>query len=228
MRVHADFTQRAVVHGSKIEWVPSPTPGVDRRMLDRIGTESARATTIVRYEAGKKFPYHVHGGGEEFVVLDGVFSDQHGNFGAGYYVRNPPTSSHEPWSDEGCVILVKLHQFDLEDRTQVNIDTTKMRPVEPRDRDNVKVVPLFCDDAEDVRCETWAPRADIFLDVPKGGEFFVIDGSFEEGDALLEKWSWLRLPPGSKLNAKTGDAGAKLWVKTGHLPPDMARYEKFV
>jgi anti-sigma factor ChrR (cupin superfamily) len=129
MELNADFSKRAVVHGAQTDWVASPMKGVDRRMLDRIGDEVARATSIVRYAPGSHFSSHVHTGGEEFLVIDGVFSDEHGDFPAGSYIRNPPESSHTPGSEPGCTILVKLWQFDLADRTHVRIDTNKMRAV---------------------------------------------------------------------------------------------------
>ncbi|MEM8776605.1 MAG: cupin domain-containing protein, partial [Pseudomonadota bacterium] len=125
MQRNDDFSQRAVVHSEDEPWVASPIPGVDRRMLDRIGDEVARATSIVRYAPGSKFSAHVHTGGEEFFVLDGVFQDEHGDFPAGSYIRNPPESSHTPGSDEGCTIFVKLWQFDMADRTHIRADTNK-------------------------------------------------------------------------------------------------------
>lgn len=105
MDLNADFSKRVVVHSDQVDWVKSPMPGVDRRMLDRIGGEVARATTIVRYAAGSAFSEHTHTGGEEFIVLEGVFSDEHGDFPAGSYIRNPPTSAHTPGSAPGCVIF---------------------------------------------------------------------------------------------------------------------------
>ena len=122
MELHSDFSKRVVVHSDNEPWQASPMPGVDRRMLDRIGGEVARATTIVRYAPNSKFSAHTHTGGEEFIVLDGVFQDEHGDFPAGSYVRNPPTTSHTPGSDEGCTIFVKLWQFDMEDRNQFHVD----------------------------------------------------------------------------------------------------------
>src|SRR5271166_3471905 len=104
-----------------------PIAGVERRMLDRIGAEVARATTIVRYAPGSSFSTHTHDGGEEFLVLEGVFSDEHGDFPAGSYIRNPPTSRHTPGSAPGCTIFVRLWQFDPNDRTQVRVDTANMR-----------------------------------------------------------------------------------------------------
>ena len=124
MQLNADFTRRAVVHAGTLDWVVSPMAGVHRRMLDRIGDEVARATSIVRYAQDSHFSPHVHDGGEEFLVLDGVFQDEHGDYPAGSYVRNPPTSRHTPGSAAGCTIFVKLWQFDLADRTQVRIATS--------------------------------------------------------------------------------------------------------
>ena len=123
MQLNADFNRRAVVHAGALEWVASPMPGVHRRMLDRIGDEVARATSIVRYAPGSHFSPHVHDGGEEFLVLDGVFQDEHGDYPVGSYVRNPPTSRHTPGSAAGCTIFVKLWQFDLADRTEVRMAT---------------------------------------------------------------------------------------------------------
>lgn len=73
MDLHAQFDQRVLLHGADLPWVDSPVAGVQRRMLDRIGGEVARATSIVRYAPGSHFSRHTHHGGEEFLVLDGVF-----------------------------------------------------------------------------------------------------------------------------------------------------------
>src|SRR5262252_7233867 len=130
MNLNSDFGARAAIHAARLDWTPSPIPGVDRRMLDRIGDEVARATSIVRYAPHSRFAPHTHGGGEEFLVLEGVFQDEHGDHPAGTYVRNPPTSSHTPGSEPGCTIFVKLWQFDPDDRTPVRIDTSGPLPRE--------------------------------------------------------------------------------------------------
>ncbi len=217
MNLNSDFDKRVMVHSDQIDWLASPMAGVDRRMLDRVGDEVARATTIVRYAAGSKFSAHTHTGGEEFIVLDGVFQDEHGDFPAGSYIRNPPTSSHTPGSDEGCVIFVKLWQFDMGDRTQVMIDMNKNTSVDAAGRDGVSVMPLFSDVDETVTMETWDAGAEIEIDLPQGGEFLVLDGGFSEDGDNLRRHSWLRLPVHSKLSAVAGSDGAKVWMKTGHL-----------
>ena len=217
MDLNADFSERVLLHADEIDWLASPMAGVDRRMLDRIGDEVARATTIVRYAPGSQFSPHVHTGGEEFIVLEGVFQDEHGDYPAGSYVRNPPQSSHTPGSAPGCTIFVKLWQFDLEDRTQVKIDMGKMAGVDAKGRDGVSVMPLFQDERESVRMEDWRAGAKVDIDLPEGGEFLVLDGGFETGGDTLRKQSWLRLPSGARLEAMAGPAGAKVWMKLRHL-----------
>jgi len=217
MELNADFSRRVVLHADEIEWQDSPMAGVSRRMLDRIGGEVARATSIVRYAPHSKFSPHVHGGGEEFIVLEGVFQDEHGDFPPGSYVRNPPQSRHTPGSEAGCTILVKLWQFDPDDRTHVRIDTSKIGVVPDRTRDGVAVTPLFKDAREEVRLEQWAPGATITIEAEGGAEIFVLEGEFEEGGDRLRRHSWLRVPVGGRVVAKASPAGAKVWIKTGHL-----------
>ncbi|MEX0304318.1 MAG: cupin domain-containing protein [Leisingera sp.] len=207
MRINADFTKRAAVHFDETPWVASPAAGVERKMLDRIGGEVARATTIVRFAPGSAFAPHVHDGGEEFLVLEGVFQDEHGDFPVGTYVRNPPTTSHAPAAAEGAVILVKLHQFDPDDRTEVTVRT----------EDAAAELELFRDAVETVTFQNWAPGQAVCVDAPAGLEVFVVAGSYRENGEEFSRWDWLRLPPGSRFDAIAGAEGAQIWMKTGHL-----------
>jgi ChrR Cupin-like domain len=217
MELNADFSQRVVVHAAQLPWVPSPMAGVERRMLDRIGDEVARATSIVRYAPRSHFSAHIHGGGEEFLVLDGVFQDEHGDFPTGSYIRNPPTSQHTPGSAPGCVLFVKLWQFDLQDRTQIRLDTGAM-PYRPAlGRAGVELKPLFRNNREEVRLERWVAGAAIMLDLQGGAELLVLAGGFDEGGDHFAPQSWLRLPAQSVLQATAGPEGCIAWVKTGHL-----------
>lgn len=218
MDINADFSQRAFVHAADLPWTPSPMPGVNRRMLDRLGDEVARATSIVRYAPGSAFSPHVHTGGEEFLVLDGVFSDEHGDFPAGSYIRNPPQSLHTPGSKPGCTIFVKLWQFDLADRTHVRIDSGNLafQPVS----DGVEVMPLFSDEREEVVQERWAPGIALDINADGGAEFLVLKGGFDEGGETFSPQSWLRLPRGGRANLESGPEGAQVWIKRGHLRTD--------
>ena len=123
MKINADISMRAAVDSASLDWIPSPLAGVERRMLERDGEEVARCTTVVRFEPGARFPEHIHVGGEEFLVLEGVFTDEDGDYPAGTYIRHPVGTSHSAWSDGGCEILVKLMQMDPADQKKVVLDT---------------------------------------------------------------------------------------------------------
>jgi anti-sigma factor ChrR (cupin superfamily) len=217
VNLHADMKQKAVVHAAQQDWHASPMPGVARRMLHRVGNEVAQATSLVRYAPGSPFSAHTHTGGEEFLVLEGVFQDEHGDYPAGTYIRNPPTTRHTPSSAQGCTIFVKLWQFDPQDRTRVIVQTDNLARIHDAQRPGVQVSPLYRDALEDVRLEEWAPQHSIALDLPHGGEFLVLQGSFTESGEPFATHSWLRLPSGSHLHALAGAQGAKLWVKLHHL-----------
>ena len=214
MRINADFEKRVVVRFADTPWVPSPAPGVERKMLDRIGEEVARATTIVRFAPGSAFDAHTHDGGEEYLVLDGVFQDELGDFPVGSYVRNPPASRHTPAAADGAVILVKLHQFDPADRVQVGIDTTKT---------STSTQQLFDAENESVSIETWTPGTHVSRLNPDGLEVFVLEGEYSESGDEFAKWDWLRLPPGRDFSAKIGPKGAKVWIKSKHLAQMLSK-----
>lgn len=216
MRLNADFSERVVVDSEQVPWKASPLPGVKRRMLDRIGDEVARATSIVRYAAGSDFSSHRHGGGEEFFVLEGVFSDEHGDYGPGTYVRNPTGSSHTPFSREGCTIFVKLWQMEPEDQAFVRIDTTTAS-WSPGLVDGLEVMPLHSYDVEQVALVRWQPGTVFQPHKHLGGEeILVLKGTFADDQGRYPKGTWLRNPPDS-INSPFTDEGCTIYVKTGHL-----------
>lgn len=217
MALNADFSKRVAVHAARLRWTASPVPGVERRMLDRIGDEVARATSVVRYAANSRFSPHVHDEGEEFLVLEGVFQDEHGDFPAGTYVRNPPHSRHTPGSATGCVLFVKLRQFEPADRTPVRLDTSKAPMHVVPGRRGVEAMRLFHDEREEVRLERWAANAEVTLEPEGGIEILVLEGSFTESGETFSEQSWLRLPVRGRLAARAGPQGCRIWVKEGHL-----------
>jgi anti-sigma factor ChrR (cupin superfamily) len=218
MKVNADLRERVVIQIDALPWVPSPLPGVERRMLDRDGEEVARATSVVRYAPNSRFDAHTHGGGEEYFVLEGVFSDEHGDFGPGSYVRNPPGSAHTPRSDQGCTIFVKLRQRADEDQTQVSIDTTDAAGWTPGPQPGVEALPLHRYDKEVVRLLRLAPGVRLEAHGhPAGEEILVLEGSFEDEHGRYAKGTWIRNPPGSDHRPST-ETGCLLYIKTGHLP----------
>lgn len=216
MRINDDFTRAVIVHAARQDWVASPAAGVDRRMLFRIGEEKARATSIVRYAPESAFPRHTHTGGEEFVVLDGVFQDEHGDYPAGAYIRNPPGTSHIPGSKPGCTIFVRLWQFRADDRDQTVRRPGEGKKVAPRTGAAAATV-LFDDGHEEVRFEDWRAGADVTVENARGLEFLLLSGGLSIGGETLEPQAWGRLPAGTALRARVSGEGARVWMKSGPL-----------
>ena len=219
MRLNADFDQQVVIRPDDYHWQPSPMPGVERMMLDRIGDEVARATSLVRYAPNSTFSAHQHDGGEEILVLEGVFSDEHGDYPVGTYLRNPIGTGHTPSiGPEGATILVKLHQFDVEDKQQICIDTNS-NTWRPGLVDGLSVMPLHQHKHEHVALVRWAPNTQFNPHRHWGGEeIYVIQGTFHDEHGSYPAGSWLRSPHLSLHTPFTREDGALIYVKTGHLP----------
>ena len=215
MLVHADFSQRAVVTPDQHRWVPSPQAGVDRVMLDRLGGERARATSLVRYAPDSVFPVHRHPGGEEILVLLGTFSDGSGHYGPGCYLRNPPGSAHQPASAEGALIFVKLWQMAAEDTRVARVDTQD--PATWRQEDTHAVCALHADAYEHVRLLKLPPCQPLQADTRDGAELLVLAGRLVERGLTYATHTWLRLPPGEATDIAAADEGVTLYLKTGHL-----------
>jgi len=216
MKIHADLSKRAHVDSATLEWIASPMAGVERRMLERDGEEVARATSLVRYAPGSAFSAHAHDLGEEFLVLDGVFSDESGDFPKGMYVRNPPGSRHVPSSGPGAVILVKLRQMQADDDAFVRVNTLDPAGWQEA-RKGEHILPLHIRPDEEVVMLHWeAGSAFTPQDFPGGAEYFVVEGAFEDDHGRYDQGTWLRLPAGSRQTIWT-EHGTRVWRKTGHL-----------
>ncbi|WP_100657639.1 cupin domain-containing protein [Alteromonas flava] len=218
MHINSDFTQRVVITPDDYQWVDSPIQGVERMMLDRIGDEVARATSLVRYAPNSTFPEHQHGGGEEIFVLDGVFADEHAQYPAGTYMRNPIGTKHSPRiGPEGALIFVKLHQFSPQDTAHFSLDTTQ-QTWSPGLVEGLKVMSLHQFEHESVALVKWAPNTQFKPHKHWGGEeILVLQGTFHDEHGSYPAGSWLRSPHLSEHTPFTKGDGALIYVKVGHL-----------
>ncbi|MEB3225515.1 MAG: cupin domain-containing protein [Synechococcus sp.] len=216
MKLHANLQERVVLDTKALPWQASPMAGVERRMLDRDSAEIARATSLVRYAPDSYFSEHTHGGGEEFFVLEGTFADEHGEYPAGTYVRNPVGSSHRPHSQTGCTIFVKLWQMDPSDQTFVRV-RTQGQPWLPGLVKGLSVLPLHNFQGENVALVRWEPGTYFQAHRHWGGEeIFVLEGTFEDEQGIYPAGTWLRNPPDS-IHTPFSREGCIIYVKTGHL-----------
>lgn len=217
MNLNADYSQRVVLNHHELEWVGSPQSGVERRMLDRLGDEVAKATTIVRYQPGASFASHTHEFGEEILVLEGVFSDETGDYPAGTYMMNPPGTAHAPRSATGCLLFVKLRHLgaDQQHPEVVNTNTADwLQGMVP----GLTVMPLMRQGAGSTLVR-WAPQTYFNPHRHFGGEeIFVVNGVFEDEHGRYPAGSWIRSPHLS-VHKPFSQEGCTIFVKTGHLLP---------
>lgn len=214
--LNMDYSLAVTIATAEQPWLASPRAGVWRKPLAREHAEHGHATSIVRYEPGARFHAHDHPLGEEILVLAGTFSDHTGDYGAGTYLRNPPGFRHAPHSDEGCLLLVKLHQFQPDDTTHLAIPTAgaAWQDAAP----GARYLPLHRFREEQVVLVALAAGAPgIEHAHPGGEEIYVLSGAIRDADGSYPAGAWLRRPRGSR-HAPEAIEDAVLWVKSGHLP----------
>jgi anti-sigma factor ChrR (cupin superfamily) len=217
MKINADFTKRAVIETAGLDWNGSPVPGVERKYLDRVGGEIAKASSIVRYAPNSSFPKHSHAEGEEILVLEGAFSDEQGVYPAGTYLRNPPHSAHSPFSLMGCTLFVKLRQFHPDDDSSLRIDTNTT-PWLPGLVAGLSVMHLHHFGVVGTALVRWEPNTIFNPHVHPGGEeIYVLEGVFHDEHGSYPKGTWIRSPRYSRHAPFTKSQGAVIYVKTGHL-----------
>ena len=188
--LNMDRTARVVIETAGLDWEASPAPGVWRKKLEREAAESGQVTSIVRYDSGSQFDAHLHPLGEEILVLEGVFEDEHGRYPPGSYLRNPPGSSHAPGSGEGCVLLVKLNMIDAEDGETVRLDT-RAADWEASRFEGLWIKPLHEFGEERVALVRFDPGVSVpFHDHPRGEEIFVLDGDVQDEHGEYPCGSW--------------------------------------
>ena len=215
--LNMNFDETVIIDTNEVEWEASPMQGVWRKPFEREAAEHGRTTSLVRYDAGSRFSSHPHPHGEEILVLDGVFSDEHGDYPAGTYLRNPPGSKHSPFSEPGCTLLVKLDQFDPEDDATVRFDTNTASwfPTE----DDIMVMPLHYFDTEMVALYKWPANGRFPSRQHFGGEeLYVLSGVLQDEYGAYPAGTWLRHPHNSE-HSRLVEEDTITWVKTGHLLP---------
>ena len=213
--LNMDFSRSVVIDTNRMEWEASPMPGVWRKPLAREAAEHGHTSSVVRYDPGSSFSPHQHPQGEEILVLEGVFSDEHGDYPAGTYLRNPPGSSHSPRSDPGCVLLVKLDQFDPNDAASLRIDTGSDAWLDAEG--GVLIMPLHDFENESVAMLKWPPNARRRTHQHYGGEeMFVVSGALYDEYGDYPAGSWIRRPHRSE-HCPYVEEETVIWIKTGHL-----------
>lgn len=218
--INGNLAVRAVMDTNSMEWTASPSGSVWRKRVHLVGEpESGQVTSIVRYQPDASFPTHDHPEGEEILVLEGVFSDEHGDWPAGTYLLNPEGFRHTPFSREGCLLFVKLRQFPGRGREHHVIDTGS-REWQPTQDKGTWAKPLYSQPgySDTTHLERWEPGTKAGMATYEHGvEFFVLDGEFGDEAGTYPAGTWLRIPAGES-HLPESSQGCELYVKRGGLP----------
>ena len=207
LEFNACLYENAQVDSRLAQWKPSPAAGVQRILLERQGGEQTqRATSLVAYAPNSHFNAHTHPLGEEFFVLTGTFSDAEGDYPAGTYVRNPPGSSHAPFSKEGCLILVKLQQMPAKDVQRVVVTLPTDLPAETRLFDAYEQVSFWHSEHEPVQTPL----------LTGGIEGLVLQGGVSINDQHYSTGEWFRFRPDLATHIEL-NRHSQLWLKHRHL-----------
>ena len=213
----ADSIDFVVVEAAKTAWQPSADPGVWREPLGHAGpAELGRLTSLVRYDAGARFPFHEHPGGEEIFVIEGTLCDEHGEYPAGTYLLNPELPGHAPYSTDGCILFVKQHQYAGDARVVIDTNGADVRWRSVEDPGIARVT-IFEQAGLPGRTqlERWEPGArGVAHTHPESVELFVLDGTFEDENGRYPANTWIRAPVGSG-HAPFSTDGCKLFAKVG-------------
>ncbi len=217
--LNADFSRFVVMHSDAMEWQASPSKGVWRKRLDLAGDpEKSRVTSVVRYDAGSRFPPHPHPDGEEILVLAGVFSDESGDYPAGSFLLNPEGFMHAPFSEAGCTLFVKLRQYSGLHRRHITVQTAD-EDWHPGHTAGAEFLPLYHEEGHPERIDLVRLKPATLLPArthPRGAELFLLEGDLADEHAAYHPGSWARFPPGTDHSLST-EHGARFYWKRGHL-----------
>ncbi len=206
--INSNPGQRVVEHQAEIAWQASPSKQVLRKRFHLVGpVESGQVTSLVRYQPGSEFPRHEHPDGEEILVLEGVFSDEAGDWPAGTWLLNPEGFSHAPYSVDGCLLFVKLRQYSggahkaicVENLAAVRGEGYHLMLLDQHGSESTAIIDV--------------PAGSVEIPADGGAEGFVLSGQADIWGETIAVHDWFRVPPGESLQFNS--AGCRLYLKQG-------------
>lgn len=106
----ANDTRRVVIDTQREPWLD----GQGNLQVMPLHQHEGESVALVKWPAGERFQPHRHFGGEEILVLNGTFRDEHGDYPTGTWMRSPHLSAHFPFVDEETIIWVKVGHLPID------------------------------------------------------------------------------------------------------------------
>ncbi|MBP2671714.1 MAG: hypothetical protein H6Q85_1780 [candidate division NC10 bacterium] len=164
-------------------------------------------------------PKHAHPQGEEILVLDGVFCDEHGDYPAGTFLMNPHGGRPSPRSQTGCTLFVRLRQYPGEDRSRLVEDSRAAEDWRPGLVQGLNVRPLYSHGGypEQVALVRWEAGTHFQRHTHWGGEeILVLEGEFCDEHSRYPQGTWIRSPHMSQ-HTPFSETGCLIYVRVGGL-----------
>ena len=223
--LNADMSKQVIVRASQNEWQTSPSSTVRRKRFHLVGEpESGQVTSLVEYLPGATFHRHEHPDGEEILVLEGVFSDEAGDWPAGSWLLNPEGFAHAPFSEKGCLLFVKLRQYPGAAHLKLDWPTlpnqskpTATKPVTVSELliqgdESISIVSFGYDE---VASDEEQVTREYTRQYESGVEGFVLEGEVEMNGNPLVQHDWFRLPAGASLTLASNQC--RLYLKANNV-----------
>ena len=119
--------------------------------------------------------------------------------------------------ETGCKILVKLRQFDKNDKSRIVIREDDYKWL-PGICQGLTVMPLHSYQSEHSALVKWEPHTKFSNHSHWGGEeIYILRGTLFDEFGVYKKGTWIRSPHMSSHNPYTTNDGALIFVKTGHI-----------
>ncbi len=218
--INADCTNLVIVRPDEMVWENTGAEGVSKVVLERLNhTEFGRETVLLRLAPGTHLSPEVLKERIEIFVVEGTFSDGHGEYGPQTFVMNPPGTNYRAASASGCVLYVKhLRGFsDGAERIVTNLETAPWTPFGDR---VAEVVHFYKEPDRDVTARVGRvyPQAQIMEhDHPGGEEVLILDGVFSDQFGDGKPGTWLRYPIGLAHAPYSGPEGALIYIRDGDV-----------
>lgn len=218
--INADCTKLVILRPDQMVWEGTDQTGVSRIILERVNDSLlGRETSLARLAPNTELTPEVLETRMEIFVVEGAFSDGHGEYEARTFIMNPPGTTFTGATREGCVIYVKRLNGFGGGGEPVAIDTSTADWT-PFGQRVAEVIHFYKDDERDVTARVGKvfPNAQLMEhDHPGGEEVLILEGSFKDqfGEGL--PGTWLRYPIGLAHAPSTGDEGALVYIRDGDV-----------
>lgn len=204
--INADYEKAIFVEESSLLWQKDEN-SISKKIFSK---SEDKETALIKFDKASNLKNSSQINSVEIFVLDGIYSNEFGDFEKGTYLKLPKEDESKVFSKEGCEIFRKKNYPQIKDE-KIIVDTSNSfwRP----GQGNLQVMPL----SEQTALVKW-PKDEIFIPHTHWGgeEILVLKGEFKDEHGSFKIGTWIRSPHLSSHHPYVKEETIIL-VKTGHM-----------